>query len=147
MCKIIRMKPPSRVARCVINAIMSLPRMNAKCLCFVPVFISRKVPKQLLSNAGIIFSNPLALPPVSAPPIRVSHSLESPQRCPPLQPTEGGPPTPKLGAHAKENSILPNGPELSPALPSGDVSPVSSPTQVWWSTQIVNSAMACNRCW
>ncbi|KAK9909747.1 hypothetical protein WJX75_006863 [Coccomyxa subellipsoidea] len=81
------------------------------------------------SAAGIIFSNPLALPPVSAPPIRVSHSLESPQRCPPLQPTEGGPPTPKLGAHAKENSILPNGPELSPALPSGDVSPVSSPTQ------------------
>ncbi len=67
--------------------------------------------------AGIIFSNPLALPPVSAPPIRVPHTVASPPRRPPTPP-EGGPPTPRLAAHAKENLSLPNGPELSLAMPS-----------------------------
>lgn len=110
---------------------------------FCPLVHIEKSTQAAFLNAGIIFSNPLALPPVSAPPIRVPHSLGSPQLRAPLQPTEGGPPTPKLGAHAKENSILPNGPELSLALPSGDMSPVSSPTQVRWSIQIVNSFINC----
>lgn len=87
-------------------------------------------------RAGITFSNPLALPPVSAPPLRIPRGPPgSPQQLmgpavvgPPAQ--EGGPLTPRLAAHsqpdaqAKENAALPNGVNILTVNPFGEVCPL-----------------------